>query len=290
MTYFTDAHKTVDITLTDASDVDWQDGFYDVGLLTDLSDADGYEWSPSLYAVEDVDYLIDQAKDMIAGEGDFATQTPDGSTLGVRELDPDDKEEAAILAYVKAHPVVVALAQQGVLGLDESLFRTALRAYGMCEDGDEYRLSIPALADVDLLVKIIPGKGVARAYAAYPGGERQVGWMAYEDCVDSDYVDSWLDFRLDAAADYIPDGLSIQDELALLGYRRNDVEDKLGYAYWVSPTGDRVRVMSSPTGHLVAVEALSKDGRARWSLRTGSFDSVKELIESAWKLLTGVEE
>lgn len=290
MTYFTDAHKTVDITLTDASDVDWQDGFYDVGLLTDLADADGYEWSPSLYAVEDVDYLIDQAKDMIAGEGDVAIQGPDDSILSVRELDPDDKEEAAILSYVENHPKVVALAKTGVLGLDESLFGKALLDYEMDEDGDGYRLSIPALADVDLLVKIIPGKDVARAYAAYPGGERRLGWMAYEDCRDSDDVDEWLDSRMEKAADYVPEGLSLQDELGLLGYHRHDVEDKLGYAYWESPEGDRVRVMSSPTGRLVAVEALYKDGRARWSLRTGSFDSVKELIESAWKLLTGVEE
>lgn len=109
MTYFTDSSKTVDITLTDAdSGVEWQDDFYDVGLLTDLADAEGYEWSPSLYVVEDVDYLIDQARDMIAGVGDFEAQGPDGSTLRVRELDPDDKEEAAILAYVKAHPGVVA--------------------------------------------------------------------------------------------------------------------------------------------------------------------------------------
>lgn len=290
MTYFTDSHKTVDITLTGINGVEWQDDFYNVCRLTDLADAEGYEALYSLYVVEDVDNLIAQAHDLIAGEGDYALDGPNGSTLSVCELDPDDKEEAAILAYVKAHPKVVALVQQGVLGLDESLFRTALRNYEMDEDGDEYRLSIPALADVDLVVRLIPGKGIANAYVAYPGGERRLGWMAYEDCVDSDDVDDWLDAKLNAAADYVPDGPSIQGELALLGYRREDVEDRLGYAYWVSPTGDRVRVLSSETLRLVAVEALDKEGRARWSLRRDHFDSSRELIESAWRLLTGVEE
>lgn len=290
MSYFTDGNRTLDITLTGENGVDWETDFYDVGLMTDLSKAEGYEWSPSLYAVDDVDHLVDQAEDLIAGEGDFAEQGPDGSTLAVRELDPDDETEAAILSYVENHPTVVALAKTGVLGLDESLFRKALLDYEMDEDGDGYRLSIPALAGVDLVVRPIPYSGAARAYVAYPGGERRLGWMAYEDCSDSSDVDAWLDSKMREAADYVPEGLSLQDDLALLGYHHNDVEDKISYAYWESKKGDRLRVLSSPQGTPIAVEALYKDGRARWSLRSGGFDSTEELARTVWRRLISVED
>lgn len=165
MSYFTDGNRTLDISLIGENNVGWEMDFYDAGQFVDLYGSYGYESSASLTVVDDVDYLVGQAKDLIAGEGDFAEQGPDESDLTVRELDPDDEDDAAILSYV---------------------------------------------------------------------------------------------------------------------------EDKLGYAYWVSPTGDRVRVMSSPTGHLVAVEALSKDGRARWSLRSWAFDSTEELVQTVWRRLIAV--
>lgn len=44
-------------------------------------------WSPA-YIVDDVDYCIEQANDMVAGEGDFAEGGPQSNqTVDVTELD-----------------------------------------------------------------------------------------------------------------------------------------------------------------------------------------------------------
>lgn len=97
MTVFTDYKRTVSIELKNWDEdqhqysPDWSADFYDVGGLTDLNEiqtpcdfpfddflnANGYSCDEAIYEVEDVDYLIDYAQDMIDGTGDFDTPSPD---------------------------------------------------------------------------------------------------------------------------------------------------------------------------------------------------------------------
>ena len=74
MTKFTDNTRTVQISMTDKSTgCDWEHDFFQVGSLS-------YDEEKEAYIVDDVDYLIDQAKDYIAGTGDFAYETPGSET------------------------------------------------------------------------------------------------------------------------------------------------------------------------------------------------------------------
>lgn len=61
---------------------DWSDDFFDVVWLKTVE-------GPELaYIVDDVDYCIEQANDMVAGEGDFAADDPQpNQVVDVTELD-----------------------------------------------------------------------------------------------------------------------------------------------------------------------------------------------------------
>lgn len=61
---------------------DWSADFFEVGGLKTVDVPD------LAYIVEDVDYCIEQANDMVAGEGDFAEYGPQPNTfVDVTELD-----------------------------------------------------------------------------------------------------------------------------------------------------------------------------------------------------------
>lgn len=77
MTNFTDGTKTVSIWMENVNGVEWSADFYDVGGLE-------YDEEAEAYKVESIEYLIDQAKDYMAGIGDFyESGVKDGETLTV---------------------------------------------------------------------------------------------------------------------------------------------------------------------------------------------------------------
>lgn len=83
-----DNSKAVEISIREWDDEntqygpDWSADFFEVGGLKAVDD-------PELaYIVEDVDYRIEQANDMVAGEGDFAEDGPQpNQVVDVTELD-----------------------------------------------------------------------------------------------------------------------------------------------------------------------------------------------------------
>lgn len=68
--------------LNDDSDVFPEDGPY--AALLEKHDISASE---PVYEVEDIDYLIDYANDMINGEGDYADNPSPNTSLFVAELD-----------------------------------------------------------------------------------------------------------------------------------------------------------------------------------------------------------
>ncbi|NMM98172.1 hypothetical protein [Bifidobacterium olomucense] len=74
MTVLTDHKRTIDITIrewneeTSSYGPDWSADFFEVGGLKNLGDG--------IYEVADVQYCIDQANDMVAGDGDYADAGP----------------------------------------------------------------------------------------------------------------------------------------------------------------------------------------------------------------------
>lgn len=89
MTCFTDHKRTVSIELKNWDETshnwspDWSADFYEVGgLVVAAATNDGVH----VYEVEDIDYLLDYAGDMLKGVGDFDTPSPDTS-LFVTDLD-----------------------------------------------------------------------------------------------------------------------------------------------------------------------------------------------------------
>ena len=83
-----DNNKAVDISIrewdeeTSQYSPDWSDDFFDVGRLKTIDVPD------PAYIVEDVDYCIEQANDMVAGVGDFAEDGPQPDQfVDVTELD-----------------------------------------------------------------------------------------------------------------------------------------------------------------------------------------------------------
>ena len=77
-TYFTDGKTTAAITLHEWDDAtrqytpDWSADFYDVGSLRSVGEID----NEPVYECDDIDALIDQANDAIAGVGDYDTPSP----------------------------------------------------------------------------------------------------------------------------------------------------------------------------------------------------------------------
>ena len=64
---------------------DWSADFFEVGGLKTV------DYQELAYIVEDVDYCIEQANDMVAGEGDFAEDGPQPNQfVDVIELDRSD--------------------------------------------------------------------------------------------------------------------------------------------------------------------------------------------------------
>lgn len=121
-----DNNKAIEITIRDWDEEntqygpDWSDDFFEIGNLrsvpniSDYSDAeltdmglptredlhlndlldktghliDGFGSYPDAYAVDDVDYCIEQANDMVAGAGDFAGDGPQpNQVVDVTEID-----------------------------------------------------------------------------------------------------------------------------------------------------------------------------------------------------------
>ena len=77
MTNFTDGTKTVSIWMENVNGVEWSADFYDVGGLE-------YDEEAEAYKVESIEYLVDQAKDYMAGIGDFyESGAKEGETLTV---------------------------------------------------------------------------------------------------------------------------------------------------------------------------------------------------------------
>lgn len=83
-----DNNKAVEISIREWDEEnsqyspDWSADFFEVGGLKTVD-------APDLaYIVEDVDYCIEQANDMVAGEGDFAEDGPQPNQfVDVTELD-----------------------------------------------------------------------------------------------------------------------------------------------------------------------------------------------------------
>lgn len=84
-----DNNKAVEISIREWDEEntqygpDWAADFFEVGTLEHVDDTD-----PDAYIVNDVDYCIEQANDMAAGEGDFAEFGPQPNQfVDVTELD-----------------------------------------------------------------------------------------------------------------------------------------------------------------------------------------------------------
>lgn len=87
-----DNSKAVEISIREWDDEsigygpDWSADFFEVGNLESI-DAPELDCSPA-YIVNDVDYCIEQANDMVAGIGDFAEYGPQpNQVVDVTELD-----------------------------------------------------------------------------------------------------------------------------------------------------------------------------------------------------------
>lgn len=76
MTVLVDGRKAVEVTIREWDDEsvqygpDWSNDFFEVGALEGVDGLDDVYW------VDDVDYCVEQANDMVAGEGDFAVDGP----------------------------------------------------------------------------------------------------------------------------------------------------------------------------------------------------------------------
>lgn len=87
MTRLIDNNKAVEISIREWDEEnsqygpDWSADFFEVGGLKTVSE-------PELaYIVDDVDYCIEYANDMVAGEGDFAGDPQPNQFVDVTELD-----------------------------------------------------------------------------------------------------------------------------------------------------------------------------------------------------------
>lgn len=76
MTVLVDDRKAVEVTIREWDEEsmhygpDWSNDFFEVGTLEDVDGLDDAYW------VDDVDYCVEQADDMVAGVGDFAVDGP----------------------------------------------------------------------------------------------------------------------------------------------------------------------------------------------------------------------
>lgn len=87
MTRLIDNDKAVEISICEWDEEnsqygpDWSADFFEVGALKTVND-------PELaYIVDDVDYCIEYASDMVAGVGDFAGDPQSNQFVDVTELD-----------------------------------------------------------------------------------------------------------------------------------------------------------------------------------------------------------
>lgn len=87
MTRLIDNDKAVEISICEWDEEnsqygpDWSADFFEVGGLKTVED-------PELaYIVDDVDYCIEYASDMVAGVGDFAGESQPNQFVDVTELD-----------------------------------------------------------------------------------------------------------------------------------------------------------------------------------------------------------
>lgn len=88
MVVLIDNNKAVEISIREWDEEkpgygpDWSADFFEVGGLETVD-------NPEIaYIVDDVDYCIEQANDMVAGEGDFAEDGPQpNQVVDVTELD-----------------------------------------------------------------------------------------------------------------------------------------------------------------------------------------------------------
>ena len=87
MTRLIDNNKAVEISIREWDEEnsqygpDWSADFFEVGGLKTVSE-------PELaYIVDDVDYCIEYANDMVRGEGDFAGEPQPNQVVLVDELD-----------------------------------------------------------------------------------------------------------------------------------------------------------------------------------------------------------
>lgn len=208
MTWFTDGDKTADITLIGSNDAEFQDDFYDVGELADLAYFPCYGTNLDCYCVEDVDYLIDQAQDMIAGKGDFDQPQPDVTLTVV--WTGEDEDCAAMLDYIKAHgEAVKSSAEAGHPCLDKGLFAAACDAYEMFSDAKGYDFWLELNCGGPIGIGVSLGdKSTATVYATTPDGRHELCWKAYEDFRDFGDVADWLDeCQQTAYVEYMPEEL-----------------------------------------------------------------------------------
>lgn len=88
MVVLVDNNKAVEISIREWDDEntqygpDWAADFFEVGALEHLDGTD-----PDAYIVDDVDYCIEQANDMVNGEGDFAGDPQPNQFVDVTEID-----------------------------------------------------------------------------------------------------------------------------------------------------------------------------------------------------------
>ena len=86
-----DNNKVIEISLREWDEEnmqygpDWAADFFEVGNLGTVED-DECAYDPA-YVVRDVDYCVEQANDMVAGEGDFAGGPQSNLFVDVTELD-----------------------------------------------------------------------------------------------------------------------------------------------------------------------------------------------------------
>lgn len=173
MTILIDNSKAVEISIREWDEentqygLDWSADFYDVGRLKTV---DGPELA---YIVEDVDYCIEQANDMVAGIGDFAEDGPQPDTfVDVTELD----RSAYLICEIDLYQLSSEIYNHGLNVKDTGIIS------GMCPEDT---------------IKVVFMDGSACCVGIDPNSPLCVNFSYYADesCRDGEFSTSCHDFE-----------------------------------------------------------------------------------------------
>lgn len=177
MTILIDNSKAVEISICEWDDEsheygpDWSADFFTVGNLESI-DGPEPDCIPA-YIVEDVDYCIEQANDMVAGIGDFAENGPQPDTfVDVTELD----RSAYLICEIDLYQLSSEIYNHGLNVKDTEIIS------GMCPEDT---------------IKVVFMDGSACCVGIDPNSPLCVNFSYYADesCRDGEFSTSCHDFE-----------------------------------------------------------------------------------------------